>query len=339
MTKFISIKNRRNFLKFTALLGSVISTASIHRAFGDAFPESNAITESKGTTSAEELEHIRSIIESLTLDTMKGLVAFVAPGDDEYSNHQSVFLSEKGGVAANSQQFVIGMLNSLIPLPGTQVLELLIRVIMQWRENVTNIPNSVDVDADGKAYEVLEFLAAHIDAISQLENLPAAPLVAMMMNTLAVDVDRKSLKGSFISTFSNLSWEDKGEVFGKLEETFDRDTFKNAIKRPNENSNERATQRSDGHSNENADGSADGRFNTNLSLFDGLFETVAGGSLQLGAMGAYNEFDTFSPSTRQLTALPVGWALTNYQEGRTVPVEGWDSFLGYYGDRREVDDA
>ena len=50
-------------------------------------------------------------------------------------------------------------------------------------------------------------------------------------------------------------------------------------------------------------------------------------------MGEANVID---PSTRTLTQRPVGWDLSQYQPGRTVPAEGWDELKGYFQGRKKA---
>ena len=51
---------------------------------------------------------------------------------------------------------------------------------------------------------------------------------------------------------------------------------------------------------------------------------------------AFGEWQVFDPETRKLTERPVGWELTRYQPGRTVPAEGFRELKGYYRGHRKA---
>ena len=50
-------------------------------------------------------------------ETISGLVAFVVPGDDAFSDVQGERLEEPGGIAADSTQFLIDSLDGYLPAP------------------------------------------------------------------------------------------------------------------------------------------------------------------------------------------------------------------------------
>lgn len=51
---------------------------------------------------------------------------------------------------------------------------------------------------------------------------------------------------------------------------------------------------------------------------------------------AFGEWHALDPATRTLTGRPVGWDLSRYQPGRTVPAEGWDELQGYFEGRKKA---
>ena len=51
---------------------------------------------------------------------------------------------------------------------------------------------------------------------------------------------------------------------------------------------------------------------------------------------AFGEWQVFDPETRKLTERPIGWELTRYQPGRTVPAEGFRELKGYYRGHRKA---
>jgi hypothetical protein len=54
------------------------------------------------------------------------------------------------------------------------------------------------------------------------------------------------------------------------------------------------------------------------------------------AFVSFGEWHALDPVTRTLRQRPVGWELSQYQPGRTVPADGWREFKGYFGGRKKA---
>jgi hypothetical protein len=63
------------------------------------------------------LDEAAAIELDLTRDTINGLVAFIAPGDDEYSVAQGVSTNGPGGIAAGTTGAMIEALDGFVPAP------------------------------------------------------------------------------------------------------------------------------------------------------------------------------------------------------------------------------
>lgn len=112
----------------------------------------------------------------LTLDTMRGLAAFVVPGPDPYSVAQGHPSPTPGGIAARAAEYLVVNLDAFVPAPALGPFS-----------------------GDG--------------------TVPASGAVATMLNAMAAQVDPVATAGGFASHFSRLSWENKAEVFRRLEAT------------------------------------------------------------------------------------------------------------------------
>ena len=62
---------------------------------------------------------------------------------------------------------------------------------------------------------------------------------------------------------------------------------------------------------------------------------LSGVLLAFVAYLCYSEAGVFDPTTRSLSAQPVGWTISNY----SGTAEGRDEFLGYFQNRRRADDT
>jgi len=131
--------------------------------------------------------------------------------------------------------------------------------------------------------------------------VPLSGAVASAMNSVAMRVNPAATGGGFPSPFARLSFADKVAVWRILEQE--------------------ARPVSDADPTESA----------------GLIQNLFGVLPALVAFLALSEVDVFDPRSRSLTGRPVGWDHCGHLGGRTEPVDGWDDFLGYYQDRREVE--
>jgi hypothetical protein len=130
--------------------------------------------------------------------------------------------------------------------------------------------------------------------------VPLSGLVASAINSVALTVNPSATGGGFPSPFARLSFADKAAVWRILEE----DTGQVADRDPTH------------------------------SL--GVLQNVFGVLPALVNFLAFSEIDVFDPATGRLRARPVGWDHGGYLGDRLEPIAGWDDFLGYYQDRKEV---
>jgi hypothetical protein len=70
----------------------------------------------------------------------------------------------------------------------------------------------------------------------------------------------------------------------------------------------------------------------------GLLKFLGGALYEFAAFGSVGESPRYNPQTRSLTGRPVGWQLTGFLPDNQTG-DGWDNFIGYYQDRREVTDV
>lgn len=235
----------------------------------------------------------------LTLDTLSGVVAFVCPGDDAYSVHQGVSLAEPGGVAAEAHVLLAEVLNTYFPVP-----ELVAFLIEALQTELAAVP--LPDGLDGLTW---------IDGLLETDgHVPLAPVVAVLVNLLAVQVDPASVAGPFLTPFPRLTWANKAEVWRRFESDL-----------PN--------LFTVGHPGSRLPLVSD--ILALLSTLGGLLRFTSGAVLEIATFASYSEHAVFDPTTRTLTGRPVGWDLADYPP--TEPVAGWDEFIGYYQGRTTAD--
>jgi hypothetical protein len=133
----------------------------------------------------------------------------------------------------------------------------------------------------GTTDALIELLDAFVPLGPSGTSLPSSGGVATYLNQTALAVNPAASNGGFASPFSRLSFEDKIEVFRRLEE--DTTTVQGSAQQAGE------------------------------------LRFVAG--ILVGAVGflAYGEHGVLDPKTRELKGTPVGWQISNYDgiaEGR-----------------------
>ncbi|MEA2428551.1 MAG: hypothetical protein QOF37_2179 [Thermoleophilaceae bacterium] len=101
---------RRSFVRRAGLLGAALATLDVA-----------ALLESRGLLPAAQAQTL-----DLTTDTLSGLIAFIAPGDDPYSIAQGERASGPGGIGAGAVQALIDGLDHFVPAnvlgPGSTTL-------------------------------------------------------------------------------------------------------------------------------------------------------------------------------------------------------------------------
>lgn len=233
----------------------------------------------------------------VTTDTFNGVAAFVAPGDDPYSVHQGVAVPEPGGLAARAGEFDVVTLNEFFPIP--EIAATLIEAL-EAELHAVPLPGGLD------AFTWLDGLLEHDGT------LPLAPVIAGLLDLLAVQVEPSSVAGPFLTPFPRLSWQEKGEVWRRFEQTLPD------LLTPG------------------APGSILpplAALVPRIGTLPGILRFAAGAVLEITAFGAYNEWHVFDPATRMVTGTPVGWELAEY----AGPVDGWDELIGYYQGRTTAD--
>jgi len=131
--------------------------------------------------------------------------------------------------------------------------------------------------------------------------LPLSGSLSSAINTVALQVNPAATAGGFLSPFARLPFTDKATVWRTLEQDARQVTDRDPTQ----------------------------------SL--GVLQFVIGVLPAFVGFFAFSEIDVFDPRTRRLRRRPVGWDHCGYLGDRTQPVEGWDDFLGYYPDRKQVE--
>jgi hypothetical protein len=188
---------------------------------------------------------------NLTVDTINGLVAFIVPGSDEYSQAQGETSPTPGAMDSSSTENLIANLDAFLP-------------------------------------------SADLGPFNNDGTVPLSGAVAGLLNSTAAQVDPGANGGPFPSHFSRLSFAEKAEVFRRIEATPGTDD---------------ATR--------------------NIRFVGGILPGFT-------AFVAYGEWHALDPKTRTLLQRPVGWEISQYQPGRTIPAEGWDEMRGYFEGRKKA---
>lgn len=287
--------DRRVFLASIGVLGAAGAAGLIPRlAF--AGPADEAL--------GPVLRALRPVLNELSRDTLNGLVAFAAPGPDQYSKAQGTPRPEPGGIDARAPDFVMHSLNNYIPFPDQIVRPVVTALKTGYRDLDLPLPDDV-AKLPTDSVESLD------DALGLvLQNNQAIPLslvVALLLNLVATQVNPAAASGQFISPFSRLSYSEKADVFRLIEgpdsdlvELLDKD-----VPEPLRHS------------------------------MSGLLKFVGGALVEFAAFGSYCEWGALDQDTKMLRSRPVGYELTGY-----IPnghVEGWDDFQGYYQGRTKVE--
>jgi len=299
--------SRRTFLARIGVLGAG-ATVLPHCAPG---PDGAAPLETEALDLGPLLDLLRPILAELARDTLNGFVAFSVPGRDSYSRAQGTPRAEAGGIEAGGTDFLIHNLDRFLPLPDQLVRPAASALITALRDLPLPLPGGLLGDLLGiptrllgSVEDALRFL------IENDETVPLSLPVALLLNYLATLANPLSLRGLFLSPFARLSFADKARAL-ELLEVVHRDVV--------------------------------ALIDSNLpqplkSSVSGLLAFFGGALYEFGAFGCFGEFDVFDPERRVITGRPVGWRLSGYlPDGQTG--DGWDDFIGYFQNRREVEDA
>jgi hypothetical protein len=250
-------------------------------------------------------------LDVLTRDTLAGAIAMLVPGNDAYSLWQGVSTPEPGGLAARGDEYLAHYLNKYFPVPP---LGQIISNALFPRLSSITLPLPGGVVSPLLAPILQNYGSIYTNAVHANNlTLPLAPLVAAILNFLAVTVRPTSVIGPFLTPFPRLTFREKGEVWSRFE-VFVPDYF----------SPESATTLL-----------PPGNYPDVIRSLPGLLDYASGVVPALATFGCYSEWHVFDYETRTITARPLGYQLSDYGG----PVEGWDEFKGYYQGRRSATDA
>jgi hypothetical protein len=300
-----SAVDRRQFLARSGILGAVLllpGTLKLDLARGLL----------RGPAGPRQLDPLLPVLQQLSRDAFGGLVAYVVPGPDAYSQAQGVTSPEPGAVDARGIDFVIDSVDRFFPLPD-DVVRLLVQSLATAATDSQSGPLPLPPLPPLPTLP-LDLLGQLQQAVSQLlasdNTVPLSLLIALFLNFLATTVEPGAVVGPFpTAPFANLQAPRKAEVFRRVEQ----DTA-GVVASIDANLSEPARQ-----------------------TVSGLLTFLPGALLEFGAYGAYHEWGVFDPAARDVTATPVGWPLSNYLAGSGFrPVSGWDDFLGYFEGRTQV---
>ncbi|MGH7358635.1 MAG: hypothetical protein ACREJR_07475 [Candidatus Rokuibacteriota bacterium] len=253
------------------------------------------------------LNTARRILGQITIDTYRGLVVFVAPGNDALSRHQGAFTDRPGALDARADSFVSDALDDFIPLPDA-VLRPVVRALATSLDDA-GVPVAPSLLGGLLDTALLDELGEAVDQLlANDQTIPLSGLIALLLNVEATAVDPTSVIGPFNSPFARLSSAEKAAVFRNLEDP--RPDLVALI---------------------------DANFPQPLrASVSGILRFTAGALIEFSAFATFSEYGTFDHATRTVTARPVGWDLSSYLPGRTTPPDGSDDLLGYYQGRRSV---
>jgi hypothetical protein len=258
----------------------------------------------RAQTRAPSLEEIQLALDALALDTMGGLCAFVVPGDDPYSVAQGESSAEPGALAAGVDEFLVKSLDDFLPIPSPELAGLVGALASALAATPLWVPPEVE-ELFPQTTEIVETIGDELVGLLETGSIPAANVVTLVLNLLAVAINAHATSGAFLAPFSRLTWEQKGEVFRCLEGARPELTHSLPI--------------------------------GSLDVLSGILDFTTGVVMEFTAFGAYSEVTVLDPDTRTLIARPVGWELSGFQPNG--PVEGWNDFQGYFENRKSTDDA
>jgi hypothetical protein len=254
---------------------------------------------------------LRPVLGQLARDTLNGFVVFIVPGPDAYSRAQGTPRSEPGGLEAGGTDFLIDNLDRFLPLPDDVVRPAALALVTALRDLPLPLDGRLLGGILGPSVVTIGLVDEAVRFI--LENDSDAPLslpVALLLNYVATVVRPASLHGAFVSPFARLSIADKARAMAMLESSQSNlvALLDDQVPEPLKDS------------------------------VSGLLKFLGGALHEFAAFGVLGESQRFDPTTRSLTGRPIGWQLTGFLPDNQTG-DGWDDLLGYYQDRREVDDA
>lgn len=294
--------SRRAFLARIGVLGA--GAALLPRCV----PGPGAGLEAESLDLGDIVDLLRPVLGDLSRDTLNGFVAFVLPGQDPYSQAQGTPRGEPGGIQARGTDFLIQNLDRFLPLADQIIRPATTSLITGLRDLRVPLPLlggplTLPIPL-GQVEDALLFILAND------ETAPLSLPVALLLNFVGTLVDPLSLNGPFLSPFARLSFAEKAEALEMVETALPElvALLDEEVPQPLESS------------------------------VSGLLRFLGGALYEFAAFGCVGESQVFDRASRTITARPVGWQLTGYLPDNQTG-DGWDDFLGYYQDRREVSDV
>lgn len=295
--------SRRRFLAATGVL-TTAAAASQLPGFAGRWPAS--------AQSADDVlgpllgDAVGPLLRTLAHDTIAGLVAFVVPGPDAYSQAQGVTEDTGGGVASKGPEFLLEALDQFLPLPDSYLQAFAAAMITGSASAPLPIPPELGAGLNELTSTVDQALLALTE---NDQHVPVSLAFALLINFTATLAHPEAIAGgTFLSPFANLDFAGKMDTWRMLEE----DTAGVLAQ---------------------LDGELPEPMADSLS---GLVEFAGGALVEFAGFGSFTEWGVFDRDTGTVSERPVGWETTNYLPGRTTPVDGWDELLGYYRGARAV---
>ena len=295
--------SRRAFLARIGVLGA--GAALLPRCVSG--PGAGSGLEAEALDLGDIVDLLRPVLGDLSRDTLNGFVAFVLPGQDPYSQAQGTPRGEPGGIQARGADFLIHNLDRFLPLADQIIRPATTSLVAGLRDLRVPLPLLGPIALPiplGQVEDALLFILANDEAA------PLSLPVALLLNFVGTLVDPASLNGPFLSPFARLSFAEKARAL-EMVETALPDLVALVD---------------------------DGVPQPLRSSVSGLLRFLGGALYEFAAFGCVGESQVFDRASRTITARPVGWQLTCYLPDNQTG-DGWDDFLGYYQDRREVPDA
>lgn len=256
-------------------------------------------------------DQLRAALDALRDDTFFGLIAFAVPGNDAYSQQQGVSTEIPGGIETRADLYLTGGIDQVIPFPTRFLSQLLDGVGAYLDAAPLAIPDEAAESLEENGEWILENLDASLSRYLE-GDLPNSILVALLLNLVANQVIGQPGSGPFVAPFSNLSWEQKGQVMAALDgdDSWLREALRWTI--------------SDAAFRESA---------------PGVLQTLVSFVMRIASFASYNEFAVFDPENLTVAQRPLGWVLSGYLPDAPPLPDGGDDFIGYYQGRRSADNA
>jgi hypothetical protein len=299
--------SRRAFLARIGVLSAVVGTGGALATMPVWAKSPGKSPLSGGPLLNELVALLRPALDNLAHDTLNGLVVFALPGSDPWSAAQGTHRPEAGAVQARGAGFMAQALDNFVPFPDELARPLAAAFSTALAGIGLPLPNPLGllpVQLVDNVDTALAFL------LQNDVSIPLSVAVALLLNLLATTVNPATVTpGSALGPFSRLTFAEKAKAFELLE-------------------------------------GAQSNLVTQLDMqlpeplhdsVSGLLKFVGGSLLEFAAFGSVNEWGVFDPTTKRLTARPVGWQLSGYSPDGLG--DGWDEFKGYYQGRRQVADS